>query len=272
MEEKLELRVHGDDSLPTLIYLPGMHGDWTLIGGFRSAVLGRVRFVEMTYPRTLIWSMDDYAAAIENALSEHGISSGWLLGESFGSQPLWKIVARQKFGVQGVILAGGFVRHPAHRFMSLMGKIMGRLSARIFVKIIFGYAKFARFRYRDSPQTLATLDEFISRRTPGDKEAARYRLHLVAGNDPRQDAMKANVPVYALAGFLDPIVPWPLVRRWLRKKCPAFREFKVVRRADHNVLNTGIRESAQWILKWMGCPLLPIDDPAKNAKLKAANY
>src|SRR6516162_308169 len=166
MEEKLELRVHGDDSLPTLIYFPGMHGDWTLIGGFRSAVLGRVRFVEMTYPRTLTWSMDNYAAAIEGALTEHGISSGWLLGESFGSQPLWKIVARGKFEVQGVILAGGFVRHPAHRFMSLMGKIMGHLSARIFVKIIFGYAKFARFRYRDSPQTLATLDEFISRRTP----------------------------------------------------------------------------------------------------------
>jgi len=272
MEEKLELRVHGDDSLPTLIYFPGMHGDWTLIGGFRSAVLGKVRFVEMTYPRTLTWSMDGYAAAIENALSEHGISSGWLLGESFGSQPLWKMVARGKFGVQGVILAGGFVRHPAHRFMSLMGKIMGRLSARIFVKIIFGYAKFARFRYRDSPQTLATLDEFISRRTLGDKEAAQYRLNLVAGNDPRQDAMEANVPVYALAGFLDPIVPWPLVRRWLRKKCPAFREFKVIHGADHNVLNTGIGESAQWVLKWMGCPPLPVDDPAKHAKLRAANY
>ena len=58
MEEKLQLRVYGDASLPTLIYLPGMHGDWTLIGGFRNAVAGRVRFVEMTYPRTLTWSLD----------------------------------------------------------------------------------------------------------------------------------------------------------------------------------------------------------------------
>jgi len=268
MEEKIELRVYGDASLPTLVYLPGMHGDWTLIGGFRSAILGRVRFVEIAYPRTLTWSLDDHAAAIESALSEQGISRGWLLGESFGSQPLWRMMERGAFQAQGVILAGGFVRHPAHRFMRLMSKITGRISATLFVKIVFGYAKFARFRYRDSPQTLATLDEFIARRTPADKQAAQYRLELVAGNDPRPAAMNVKVPVYALTGFLDPLVPWPLVRRWLRKKCPGFRDFQVIRRADHNVLNTGIKESAQWILKWMGA----VDDPAERAKLEKINH
>ena len=53
MAEELQLRIHGEASLPTLIYLPGLHGDWTLIGGFRHALGGRVRFVEVTYPRTL---------------------------------------------------------------------------------------------------------------------------------------------------------------------------------------------------------------------------
>src|SRR5690348_11742895 len=94
MEEKLQLRIHGDESLPTLIYLPGLHGDWTLAGGFLKALNGRVRFVEMTYPRTLVWSLDDYAAAIESALAQNKIQSGWLLGESFGSQPLWALVGR----------------------------------------------------------------------------------------------------------------------------------------------------------------------------------
>ncbi len=112
MPEELQLRIHGDASLPTLIYLPGLHGDWTLVGGFLQALDGRVRFVEITYPRTLDWSLDDYAAAIETALAENGIMSGWLLGESFGSQPLWALVARRKFAAQGVILAGGFVKHP----------------------------------------------------------------------------------------------------------------------------------------------------------------
>jgi len=53
MAEELQLRIHGEGSLPTLIYLPGLHGDWTLIGGFRQALAGRARFVEVTYPRTL---------------------------------------------------------------------------------------------------------------------------------------------------------------------------------------------------------------------------
>ena len=54
-EEKIELRIYGDASLPTLVYLPGMHGDWTLIGGFRAALVGRVRFVEMTPPTRFAW-------------------------------------------------------------------------------------------------------------------------------------------------------------------------------------------------------------------------
>ena len=88
MAEELQLRIHGDASLPSLIYLPSLHGDWTLIGGFRHALGGRARFVEVTYPRTLSWSLDDYAAAIETAMEQHGVTGGWLLGESYGSQPL----------------------------------------------------------------------------------------------------------------------------------------------------------------------------------------
>ncbi|MGO8766325.1 MAG: hypothetical protein ACLQSR_14455 [Limisphaerales bacterium] len=75
-EEKIQLRIYGDATLPTLVYLPGMHGDWTLIGGFRKHVMGKVCFVEMTYPRTLTWSLDDYAAAVEAALSENGVGHG----------------------------------------------------------------------------------------------------------------------------------------------------------------------------------------------------
>jgi hypothetical protein len=53
MPEELQLRIHGEATLPTLVYLPGLHGDWTLVGGFLRALGGRVRFVEMTYPRSL---------------------------------------------------------------------------------------------------------------------------------------------------------------------------------------------------------------------------
>jgi hypothetical protein len=32
------VRVHGDANRATLVYLPGVHGDWTLVGAFRRAL------------------------------------------------------------------------------------------------------------------------------------------------------------------------------------------------------------------------------------------
>ena len=249
-EEKLQLRIHDNDSLPTLVYFPGLHGDWTLIGGFRKAVAGKVRFIEMTYPRTLDWSLDDYADAIETALAQNGITRSWLLGESYGSQVLWALVARGKFQTQGIILAGGFVRHPMHWAVRLAERIAGKIPLRMAVAIIFGFAKTARFRFRKSPEILAEIDQFINRRTELDKQAATHRLHLIAQNDPREIARNVNVPVFALTGVLDPIVPWPFVQRWLKKNCAALHDYKIVR-ADHNVLGTGTRDAARQILEWM---------------------
>ena len=94
MNDDLKMRVHGDASLPTLVYLPGLQGDWTLVSSFRAAIAGRLRFVEFTYPRTTTWSLDDYARWIEEALLANGIERGWVLGESFGSLPAWQVIKR----------------------------------------------------------------------------------------------------------------------------------------------------------------------------------
>jgi pimeloyl-ACP methyl ester carboxylesterase len=130
-------------------------------------------------------------------------------------------------------------------------KFCGRIPFSVFVWIMFSYAKLARFRYRNSPETLATIDEFIARRTELDRRAAQHRLHLIAGNDPRQIASETKLPVFYLTGILDPIVPWPFVWQWLKKNCPALRNCKIIRTADHNVLGTAPRESATQVLKWM---------------------
>src|SRR4030095_8424261 len=118
MDERTEIRIHGDALLPTLIYLPGVHGDWTLITNFRTAVTGQVRFVEFTYPRTTTWSLEDYANAVLEKLIEHHITQGGMLGESFASQIVWPLLATlkterakeaqlQSFQPLGIILAGG---------------------------------------------------------------------------------------------------------------------------------------------------------------------
>lgn len=250
--ERLQLRVHGDASQPALIYLPGLHGDWTLVSSFRRALGSKVRFVEFTYPRTTDWSLEDYAAHIERALREAGIGRGWLLGESFSSQVVWPLVARRHFQTEGVILAGGFARHPVHWGVRMAERVCGDIPLSLVTRILFGYAKLARYRYRRAPETLASIHDFISRRTEPDRQAAVHRLRLIAQNDPSEIIRRLELPVYALSGWLDPVVPWFLVRPWLRRHCPALREYRVVGRADHNVLGTAPEIAAELVARWMG--------------------
>ena len=251
MPEELQLRIHGDDSLPTLIYLPGLHGDWTLVSDFRRQLAGKVRFVEFVYPRTLTWSLDDYAAAIEAALAQNGIRNGWLLGESYGSQILWALVARRKVLAQGIILAGGFVKHTWRWGVHLVHTVFSRTPIKLLGWLLSGYAQFARVRYRHSPETLASIEEFVARRTELDRQAALHRLDRIAENNPRMIVCQTELPVYYLSGGLDPIVPWPLVQSWLKKNCLSLRDSKIILTADHNILGTAPVKAARQVLVWM---------------------
>ena len=294
MTDELQLRVHGDALLPTLVYLPGMHGDWTLVSSFRAAIAGRVRFVEFAYPRTVTWSLDDYAAAIEEALLANGIERGWLLGESFGSQPAWAIIARDQipgeripsreenrhgvsevrlpssgaggggskvrnaprsqphFQTQGLILAGGFVRHPVNWAVRMAGLVSSATPLWVVKLFCVVYACYARFRHKRAPETLASIGEFVANRTvEADRRAIGHRYALIAHNDFRPVARQFGQPVYYLAGLVDPLVPWCYVRWWLRKNCPGYRGGKTVWRADHNVLGTAPQTAAGQILAWI---------------------
>jgi pimeloyl-ACP methyl ester carboxylesterase len=250
-DQNVEIRVYGDESQPTLIYLPGLHGDWTLIGGFRKELAGEVRFVEATYPRTVDWSLEDYAAGVEAALANHGICRGWLLGESFSSQVVWALLARRVLEIQAVILAGGFVSHPWPWVVRFAENVCARTPLWLIHCGVWGYGKLARWRFRQDPETIAGIEEFVTRRTEPDRQAGVHRLRLLSANDIRPIARRASVPVYALTGAADPIVPWPWVRWWLRRNCPALHQYKVLWRADHNVLASAPRAAARAILGWI---------------------
>ncbi|MBI3416425.1 MAG: alpha/beta hydrolase [Verrucomicrobia bacterium] len=253
MSEELSIRIHGDASLPTLVYLPGIHGDWTLVASFRAALAGRVRFVEFTYPRTLTWSLDDYADAIKSALAEHGIACGCVLAESFGSQVAWQLIGKNDrvFKADSLILAGGFVRYPTKWNVRLARRICRGVSMTSLTRFLFCYARYAKFRHRHAPETLASLAEFLERRTELDRQAAVHRLDLISANDPRPIANRVTLPVYSLTGFFDPIVPWWRVRPWLRANCPGYRAGKIILRADHNVLGTAPRAAAAIVEHWI---------------------
>jgi pimeloyl-ACP methyl ester carboxylesterase len=266
VSEQLEIRTYGDAALPTLVYLPGLHGDWTLVAGFRAALKGRVRFVELTYPRSLTWTINDYANAIETALLDRGIKRGWLLGESFGSQIAWAMIERnfathmdertvqahsKTFQVEGLILAGGFVKHPwpwGPAALRWIGRMTPMSLYRLELKIFTWYS---RLRHRRSPEVRSMIQEFARRRTELDRQAMQYRLTLLDKHDPRPVARQTRLPVYYLAGFSDPLVPWIQVRWWLRKNCPGYQGGKTFWLSDHVVLATSPARSAEVVVNWM---------------------
>jgi pimeloyl-ACP methyl ester carboxylesterase len=251
MADQVDVRVHGEKSLPTIIYLPGLHGNWTLVGNFRQALRGRVGFAEISYPPSLTWSLQDYAAAVEDALRREGIQKGWLLAESFSSQVAWPLIERGHLQVEGLILAGGFVKYPIRWGVRLAERICGDISFSLLVRILFGYARVSRWRFRNSPETINGIDEFIARLTEIERQAAKHRLHLIAESDPCPVAQNIRIPMFALTGLFDPIVPWYLVRRWMKKNCPALRQFRVIWHADHNVLGTGAHAAADQVVHWI---------------------
>jgi pimeloyl-ACP methyl ester carboxylesterase len=290
-DEQLQVRIHGGAALPSLVYLPGIHGDWTLVGSFRAALAGRVRFVEFIYPRTLTWGLAEYAAAVEAALLTRGVSHGWVVGESFGSQVAWglcwdslidiesgrrparvavppcrssSVLCKEegppasapsglRFQTDGLVLAGGFVRYPAMWGVGLARRLGRSVSLTWLTRFLGFYAKCARIRHCRAPETLASIDEFIARRNELDRQAIVHRLRLIQDNDPRPIARRTRVPVYVLSGCLDPIVPWWLVRAWLRRHCPGYRGGKAILLADHNVLGTSPRRAARQVLQWIEC-------------------
>ncbi len=251
--ERVQMRIHGDASLPTIVYLPGLHGDWTLVSSFRAAVNGRARFIEFAYPCRADWTLDDYARDIMTTLQANAVTTGWILAESFGSQVAWKILERADAGFQprAFILAGGFVRHPitlgvhgfhtAHRLMPWW----------FFRVLLLGYSKYARLRHRRARETLASIDEFVKGRTREDRAAIASRYPLIARNDCRAIARSARLPVFALSGFFDPIVPWGFVHAWLRRHCAGFRGSRIIFNADHNVLGTAPHKAADQVIAWI---------------------
>lgn len=249
--ECLRLRVHRAATRPTVVYLPGLHGDWTLVGAFRAALAGRTTFVELTYPRTVTWRLADYAAAIDEALRAEGLEHGWLLAESFGSQVAWAMLAAAKHGwrTDGLILAGGFVRYRPRWLVRWGACALRGLPMSVLRGSLRGYVGVVRLMRRGTGW--ADLAEFVARRTEADKLAAAHRLELIAESDWEEVASAARLPVFHLTGLFDPVVWWRPVRQWLRRHCPMFRGSRVIVRSDHNVLGSAPRAAAEQVLRWI---------------------
>lgn len=248
--------VRGAAGLPTLVYLPGLHGDWSLTGPFGAALGDSVRWVRTAYGRSTSDDLPAMARSVLEALGAAGIDGGWLLAESFGSQVAWSLLGelreRPGFRVDGVILAGGFVRYPWPWLVGSAHAGADRISGGLSLLVAAGI-RWARFHYGKTPEGRAAVEAFAShRREPGDAAAMTHRMRLIRDHDPRPVARAFRGPVWSLAGRWDLLVPMPWVHRWLRRECPGFRGAVTLGGCDHVVLASRPARAAGVVREIMG--------------------
>jgi pimeloyl-ACP methyl ester carboxylesterase len=234
-----------------------------LLGPFRAELAGRLCLVEVSYPRQVDWTLPDYVGALTEALARKGITRGWVLGESFSSQVAWELLtqcndnipaSKPHFRPDALVLAGGFVRYPWAWAVRLARAASAAVPLPLLKPLCQFYGWLAGRRYQNcSGGVREQLQEFVHRRTiESDRQAITARYRLILDNDFRATAQRVRMPVFHLSGVWDPIVPWWLVRPWLRRHCPAFRGSRLVLNAGHNVLLSAPRKSVEQILDWMG--------------------
>lgn len=260
-EEPLLIRIHGNPGGPTIVYLPGIHGDWSMIGDFRRQVLPHYCFVEFTYPRTTTWSLQQYGEAVLEKLAEHGVSHGWVIGESFGSQVAWKLLelqraAPEKFTPEGFILAGGFVHHLTVAGFTFFGKKIQLPLQKQFSLLRF-FGRRILHRCLKDPLVREEIAEFKARRSQLDRDAVWHRLVLSRENDLRPVAATTQIPVYCLSGLIDLAVIFPHTHYWLWRYCPGYRGARLLVNwelstlgSDHHILGHG-RRSFRVIDRWI---------------------
>jgi pimeloyl-ACP methyl ester carboxylesterase len=154
--------------------------------------------------------------------------------------------------VTGLILVGGFVRHPWPWAVRFAHSTSGAVPLKLLRHLCKLYGRAARRRYCHCPEVVAEMHEFVERRTiEPDRQVITHRYQIISESDPRPVAGATTLPVHQLTGAWDPIVPWWLIRPWLRRNCPGYRASRIIWSGGHNVLLSAPRKSADQIMDWV---------------------
>ncbi len=254
MSDSITSRLHGDPDRHVLVYLPGLHGDFTLVRRFRERITERTAFVEFAYPIRGRPSLNDMSEAVYAELERLGAREVTLLAESFGSQVAWAMISqgRDTVRIHRLVLSGGFIRHPWPAGVHLARRLTGAMRRRRNL-ILETFPWYGRLAYESRPGLAEDLTRFVEARSrPEDREAIHHRLELIASSDFRPVAAETRIPVHHLTGVFDPIVPWPPVMRWLKLHCPGYQGTVRFHTSDHAVLVSRPTAAAQVISRWVG--------------------
>ena len=239
-----------------VLYLPGVHGDWTPQAAAGRHFRRSFYLIETAYPRVETWSIDDYAQAVDDLLDRLGIESAHVVGESFGSLVGWQFGVRRPDRIRSFTLLGGFTRPPRMRIAAAAAATLKSLPTHVLESAIDSYvAAKAVTRQSRQPIDLGTVDASVypATRTTRGRLATANRMQIIQSADFRGRLQEIRFPVRYIGGAFDFIVPVRREIATLLKHLPPHCDFQsaLLPRAAHMTIASHPEQTVAQITSWI---------------------
>ena len=261
------VQVSGPIGAPAVVYVPGIHGDWTPLWRIRNVLRRHCRLIEIAYPRTAErWSLDEYTTRLTALIDRLDLSTVHLLAESFGSLVGWTFASRHPERVKSLMVAGGFCSSPGRVKVAAADLALRLFPARLLDKMVDLYLAYLIKRGFPASAFHRQSEFFPATRTRPGWRSTHNRLKIIRRTDVRSRLGELSIPVLYFGGACDWIVPVrreiATLKHHLRPEC-AFRSI-IFPNAPHPIIPARYPQVAQLIFDWVGQHETTLPRPSLN--------
>lgn len=250
---ELVYRVRGGDGAVPVVYLPGVHGDWTPQAAASQLLAGTFRLVEISYPKEPLWRMGDYASALVALLDRLEIESAHVVAESFGSLVGWEFALEHQSRVRSMVIVGGFCQPPGPRKVLFAKWGLSVLPTGLFERGVNAYVAIRKHQGKlEHPEMEVDLP-YSAVRTDLGRTATVSRFELICTSDYRLHLHEVSFPVRYIGGDSDLIVPVRREIRTLGELLPEEVGFqsRLIADAPHMIISSHPVETVEQITDWI---------------------
>lgn len=243
----------GPDEGPPAIYLPGSHGDPSMLAPARQHLNRELRLHEVTYPRAAEWRLPRYASALEDLMDVLELESAHLIGESFGSMVGLEFGLAHPGRVRSLTMVGGFCHPVAQRRSSVARRALSHVPGPLLERGLELYTAFRGSRGAVERDLSWAAIPHVASQSHRTRRAVAGRLAEVGRADYRSVLHRVRFEVRYLGGGADTAVAVRREISLLRNRLPEPARFRshVIAGAPHAVLSTHPRPSAERIVGWI---------------------
>lgn len=259
-DSELIYRIQGDTHSPPVVYLPGVHGDWTPQASATPLLSQSLRLVQIEYPKMSQWRVEDYVQALVRLLDRLEFRTVHLVAESFGSLVGWQFGLEYPERVRSMVIIGGFAQPPEPRMVRMARWGLSLLPADLFERGVNAYVMFRRRQGRlTHPETEVDLP-YPAVRTELGRAATIRRFDIISQSYYLHDLHDIRFPVRYIGGELDLIVPVKREIATLERLLSEEADFKshLIPGAPHMIIASHPEETSAQVTKWiLEVPLPP---------------